>query len=414
LSPDIIGAVTLDEWGIDAYRLVVENAVDAHSHGADVRTYAMFTDFIRDHANAICGVRFFDRIRHAHEEHRAPLVINATGGWGPQIAARMGVPYKLRQGKGVHLVLSHRVTNYGVIMYGVDGRQMFFLPHEMGTTIGTTDDDFYGDMDEPPVVEDEVKYIMQAARRVFPSIDRYRKNNTYVGVRPTIYAWGKNEDALSREHAVIDHAADGASGLLSVTGGKLAAYRQLSEEVSDMVAKRLGNHAPCQTHLQPLPGGDRPFDVAKAASALQVSRLAVSRMAYRHGSRTEQILHEVEQDPRAQEEICLCEPVTKAELNHVASQELVRKLVDVRGRTRLAMGACGGCHCLMRASQVWAEARAGDACSQLRELRTAMDATFRARRNVLEGANLASEELNQMTHFLTGNVGPLMKWVATH
>jgi glycerol-3-phosphate dehydrogenase len=39
LSPNIIGAVTLDEWAIDSYRLTVENAVDAKLAGAQIRNY---------------------------------------------------------------------------------------------------------------------------------------------------------------------------------------------------------------------------------------------------------------------------------------------------------------------------------------------------------------------------------------
>jgi glycerol-3-phosphate dehydrogenase len=39
LTPDILGAVTMDEWGIDPFRLVVENAIDAQENGAVIRTW---------------------------------------------------------------------------------------------------------------------------------------------------------------------------------------------------------------------------------------------------------------------------------------------------------------------------------------------------------------------------------------
>ncbi len=409
LSPDVIGAVTLDEWGINAYRLTVENAVDASLNGADIRTYCELNDFVRDAAGSVIGIRFYDRIRHSHEEHRAPVVINATGAWGPRISAKTGVAYRLRQGKGVHVVFSHRISNYGMIMNAIDGRQMFFLPHESGTIIGTTDDDFYGDLDAPPMLEDEVKYILQSARKVFPAIDRYRQISTYVGIRPTIYQWGKTEDGLSREHAIIDHADDRIPGLLSVTGGKLAAYRQLAEEVTDLIAHRLHVKVPCQTHEALLPGAKGKIDVAEFATKLNISELAVSRMVSKFGFCAKTILDSAEKEKRTLEEVCLCESVSNAELVYSAEKELTRCLDDLRGRTKLGKGSCGGCHCAWRASQIVALEKNLEPSNQLIELRHMMNQTFRERRAVLKGANLASEELLQASYFLSGNLASFMR-----
>ncbi len=403
VSEKVIGAVTMDEWGIDPFRLTVSNALDAVGHGGAVRTYCDVEAFIRD-GDRIVGVRFTDRLTGREETHHAPLVINATGAWGPRIAALAGVHYRLRPGKGIHIVYSHRISNYGVVMIGVDGRQMFMMPHENGTIIGTTDDDYYGDLDNPKATEDEVKYLLQAARRVFPSIDDYRMSRTYVGIRPTVWAWSRNEDLLSREHEFYDHKNQGADGLISVAGGKLAAYRQLSEEVTDIIAQRLGNTQPCRTHTEPLPGAEEAFDVAQYADDLSVPRLSVARMAYRHGCTAKDILQQVEADPRCGTHVCLCEPVTEAEVRYTCQKEHVRRLVDVRRRTRVSMGACGGTRCLHRAAQELAAEAQLEPVEQLLELRDAMCARFVGKRPVLEGANLATEELNQAMHFLTGNL----------
>src|SRR3954466_1095107 len=45
LAPDILGAVTMDEWGIDPFRLVCENAVDAVENGAEFLTYTELISF---------------------------------------------------------------------------------------------------------------------------------------------------------------------------------------------------------------------------------------------------------------------------------------------------------------------------------------------------------------------------------
>lgn len=408
LNDDVLGAVTMDEWGIDPFRLTVANIIDAQSHGAEIRTYTELLSFVKDASGAIVGVKLADGLSGRNETHSAPIVINATGAWGPRIAEMAGAHYQLRPGKGVHIVYSHRISNYGIVMSGVDGRQMFLMPHQNGSIVGTTDDDYYGDLDNPVATEDEVQYILQAARRIFPGIDRYRMSRTYVGIRPTLYEWGKNEDRLSREHAFFDHAKQGVTGLISVAGGKLAAYRQLAEEVTDLVAARLGNRTPCRSHLDPLPGAEGQVDVKDWAASFQGSRLSVSRMAYRHGSRGKEVLAIAKKQPGAACHTCICEPVTEAEVRYTCRHEVVRRLSDVRRRTRLSMGACGGTRCLARASQISAEELGWSAAQQLVELGDAMTGRFLGKRPVLEGANLATEEMGQAMHFLTANLGPFL------
>lgn len=353
LSPDIIGAVTLDEWAIDSYRLNVENAVDAKLAGAEVRNYCEFTRFVTDSKNRVQEVEFYDHIHKRHEQHEAKWVINATGSWGASISNQTQTPYKLRPGKGVHIVYPHRISNYGLIMKAIDGRQMFFLPHGHTTWIGTTDDDFYGDLDSPPILEDEIKYIIESARSVFPSIDKYTPDHSYVGVRPTLYEWGKNEDSLSREHMILDHQ----NGLFSVTGGKLASYRELSEEVTDILADKLGIENPCQTHTRLLPG--------------------------------------FHPEP-ATEQVCLCENISKEQLVYSIQHEIVSRLSDLRGRCHLAKGACGGAHCLWRASQIFAEEKGLSPAQQLAEIENMNTICSKERAPVLTGANLAREELRHM------------------
>lgn len=410
LAPDILGAVTMDEWGIDPFRLTVENAIDAFESGAIIKTYCHLVSFSKDAGGKVCGVVVEDRVTGLRESHSAPVVVNATGAWGPRTAALAGAWYRLRPGKGVHIVYPHRLSNFGMVMDGVDGRQMFLMPHENGTIVGTTDDDYYGDLDNPRATEDEVKYILQGARRVFPAIDKHRMSRTYVGIRPTLWAWGKNEDRLSREHEIYDHAPQGVPGLLSVCGGKLAAYRQLAEEVSNVVAQRVGNTTACTTWQRPLPGAEDKVDVEGWTRSLTArSRLSVARMAFRHGARTTRMLEACAADPRQGAHTCQCEPVCEAEVRYAAKAELATRLVDVRRRTRLAMGACGGTRCLARASQILAEERSLSAAEQLVELGDAMTARFVGRRPVLEGANLATEELNQAIHFLAGNLAPFLR-----
>ena len=139
---------------------------------------------------------------------------------------------RVRPGKGIHVVLDRRLTNYGILSEAIDGRQIFLEPWQNVSILGTTDDDYYGDLDDVRATSEEVRYLVQGVARVFPSVRTARAIGTYAGVRATLYAYGKPEDALSREHEIVDHAADGSPGVYSMIGGKLASYRIFSQEMS--------------------------------------------------------------------------------------------------------------------------------------------------------------------------------------
>ena len=140
-------------------------------------------------------------------------------------------------------------------------------------------------------------------------------------------------------------------------GGKLASYRIFSEEMSDVVAKRLGNTQKTRTHLSPLPGGDRVIDPLSLCNGSRLDPMSAVRLEYRHGSRAERVVERIARNPREARVVCECEPVTEAEIRYVVEHELARSVDDVSRRTRLGLGSCGGMRCALRAGAVVADAR---------------------------------------------------------
>jgi glycerol-3-phosphate dehydrogenase len=356
LRGDFVGGFSFDEWGIDGARLCVANAVDAIERGAKVYVgHTVEQIERREDTGEVLAVRYRDRRTGAGGRLRTAAVVNATGAWSPITASLAGLPAtssRVRPGKGVHIVYDRRLTNYAIMAKTIDGRQIFAEPWENMTVVGTTDDDFYGDLDSVRATSEEVRYLVQGIARVFPQIRDARAIGTYAGVRPTLYAYGPTEDALSRDHQIIDHAAHGAPGLYSMIGGKLASYRLFAEEMTDLLARRFGLGARCATHTTPLPGGDRPVDALALARRMGVDAVAARRLVYRHGSRALQIEERARVRPREAVTVCACEPVLEAEVRHVLRHELARSVDDVARRTRLGLGACGGMRCVARFGQV--------------------------------------------------------------
>jgi len=399
LRPGLHGAVTFDEWGIDSNRLCVLNALDARAHGAEIRTWTEARELVLDGGRA-AGVRYEDAITGERGEARAPVIFNASGAWSPAFARRHGLAVPMRPGKGVHLTLDRRFSNYGIALSAVDGRQMFLMPHEQESIIGTTDDDTYGDPDDLEATHDEVEYLLEGVESLVPGVRRARVTRAWWALRTTIFEYGKTEDALSREHAIHDHAREGAAGVLSIAGGKLASYRSQSEEVTDRIVALLGKggETPCRTHEAPLPGGDEVPDPRELARAHGVAAPVCERIVYRHGSRARAVLRRADEDPRLKLVLCRDEGIIAAEVVHCVREELVRRLVDLRRRCRVGVGACGGLDCARPAAQLAARELGWDPERTRAELAALLEAGWRERRAVLDGAQLAQEELLRGAH----------------
>lgn len=400
LSDRIDCAFTLDEWGVDAARLCVANALDAAAHGAQVFTHVEALEPVRAEGGQVVGAMVRDTLTGEVFRVEADLTMNATGPWVPQVAEMMGELVRQRPGKGIHLVFERRVSNLAIYARGVDGRDMFTFPHEQNSMAGTTDDDYYGDLDRIEATEDEVAYVLEAMERSIPKIRRHRITHTIQGVRPTMYGFGAYEDELSRDYEVIDHGENGqAPGLMTMTGGKLAAYRLMAEDAANLLCAKLGNTEACRTAELPLPGGEGEPDLPALVAQGGIGHSAALRLAFRHGARAGEVLADRAGDDRPATTVCACEPVLDSELRHIAREEGVRKLSDCWLRVRLGVGACQGSGCAAAAAGVLAEELGWDAERTIREVAEFAAIRWRAVAPALDGAQVAAMELHRSVHF---------------
>lgn len=352
LRPEIIGAITMDEWGIDAHRLCLLNALSAKEHGAVVRNYTEVVEFLIE-SGSVKGVRLYDRLRGSYEDIYGKIIVNAAGPWLMRLGRIAGTSVRIRPGKGVHLFLDRRLSNYAVITEAIDGRQIFIIPHEGTSMIGTTDDDYYGDPDDQFVTEDEVEYLLQGIEQVLPDVRRSRLISTTSGVRITLYEWGKYEDDLSREHRIYDHEKiEGIKNLITIAGGKLASYRLIAEEVTDLIAEKLKVNKRCRTHMEPLPGGETLLDPAEVAREFSLHPVLARKLLSRYGTRIKKLLEYARESPRGLSLLCLCSSVIEAEITYAVREEMARNLSDLMRRTKLGNGACQGMRCIDRAGWI--------------------------------------------------------------
>ena len=388
LTENMVGAVSMEEWGIDPHRLVFANVQDAVAHGAKALNHTRVTDLLRDGGKVI-GVRY-RTADGVMSEARAKLVVNAAGPWVPDIAGMAGQKVALRPAKGIHIVYPHRISNFSLSAESIDGRDLLMVSHGGFTLIGTTDDDFYGDLDSVDVVEDEVEYLLQAFERIFPSIREYRPVRTTAAVRPTLFKWRPYEDNLSRRYQLFDHARQGVDGFVTIAGGKLSMYRLMAEETSDVVCRKVGHDAKCSTATTPLPGSEKDAEPAKdLASRWGIPILAAARLQRSHGCRSSDVLKEA----GGARLVCRCQPVTESELIHAARHEQVRSLADAFRRIGIAGGPCAGAACVMRSAEVIGRELDWSASQRFDAVREFIRGSWLGRAPVTTHTGWAQEEL---------------------
>src|SRR4029077_6313822 len=320
---------------------------DAVARGARALNHTRVVDLVRDGGKVI-GVRYHGP-DGAMSEARAKIVVNAAGPWVREVSRMARTSVQLRPAKGIHVVYPHRISNFSISAESIDGRDLLLGCPHVFSLLGTTDDDFYGDLDSVDVLEDEVDYLLQAFERVFPSIRDYRPVRTTTGVRPTLFKWRRYEDELSRRYEVIDHAPDGAEGFVTIAGGKLSMYRLMAEETADLVSRKLGHQAPSITATRPLPGNESDVEPPdELGRRFGITALAAMKLQTRHGSNAAAVLSESHPGRM----VCRWEPITEAELVHAARHEQVRTLADAFRRVGLAAGPCAGAACVLRAAGV--------------------------------------------------------------
>jgi glycerol-3-phosphate dehydrogenase len=316
-------------------RLCLENALDAAAHGAVLRNYTRSERFLIDRGR-VAGIEVRDGVTGERATVRARVTINATGPWLDRTLAqiRPSAPPLLRTTRGVHLVTERLGPNAVVLFARSDGRLFFVVPWLGLSLIGTTDTD---EPDRPENVRadpDDLRYLLDEARRAFPGLANLRPYFSMAGVRALVRKEGVRESEVSRKHAVLDHAREGGpDGVISILGGKITAFRAIAEEAVDLVGRKLGRRASCATDRRPLPGAplDRAHlreEVARRAERLGLSPEQQRYLLTVYGRRVGEVLALADARPDLADKACSDRPTILAEVIHAAREESALRLDD--------------------------------------------------------------------------------------
>jgi glycerol-3-phosphate dehydrogenase len=209
-------------------RTVVESAI---RDGASVRERTRIDGIRRD------GEGWILRTEEGDQE-RFDLVVNAAGPWMNELlrANAIEAPYVLSLVRGTHIVLTHAISDTGLLLQSTTDRRVFFvLPWKGTTLVGTTE----VVQEEPPdlahATDEEVDYLIHRFNRYFRTpISRDDVQSAFAGVRPLV-GRATNPSAIGRDFRVVREG-----NLINVFGGKMTTFMSLARKVAMRVDNYFG------------------------------------------------------------------------------------------------------------------------------------------------------------------------------
>ena len=330
----------------DDVRLVLTILGEAERFGAVMANRVEVTSLLERDGQAH-GVHCTDTETGTSFEIQATNVINATGVWADrikpgEILSEVEIP-RIAPSRGTHVTLPLDrlpLNDAACIVPAGAGRTIFVLPWYGRALIGTTDNDFDGDIDEVRPGGDDIEYLLTAVNEYFgESFSRDDLTGAYAGVRPLISTGDPKKSVdISRKAELYETS----SGMLTITGGKLTTWRRMAKQVVDRLAEREGREVPCRTADIPLGMTASPEDLAPPPP-LEPGQLpdeAAEQLAFRYGHAARRVLAVAAESPEFARPIVPGHPDLLAEAVVAARHEQARSVGDVLlRRTRLALVA---------------------------------------------------------------------------
>jgi glycerol-3-phosphate dehydrogenase len=328
----------------DDARLVLTILGEAERFGAVSVNGAEVTGLLEEDGLPAAGVACSDVESGAEFEVAADNVINATGVWADRIRpeeihTEEELP-AIAPSRGTHVTISMEklpLRAASIVPAGSD-RTIFALPWYGRALIGTTDNDYDGDIDHVQPALDDIEYLLEAVNDFFATgLTASDLTGAYAGVRPLISSGDPRKSVdISRRAELYETS----SGMLTITGGKLTTWRRMAKQVVDRMVEREGRVAPCRTDDIPLgmAAGEGELDPPEGLAQSDLPAGYRELLGFRYGHFGREVLRLCEQRPELASPIVHGQPDLLAEVVIAARREQARSVADVLlRRTRLGL-----------------------------------------------------------------------------
>ncbi len=322
----------------DDVRLVLTVLGEAERFGAVCANRLDVTGLLEPRGHAE-GVRVRDRESASEFEVRAANVVNATGVWADQLRPQelheeAGLP-RIRPSRGTHITLRNEDLPLvaGAIVPAGSGRSIFALPWLGHTLVGTTDNDYEGELAHIRPASEDIDYLLDATNAFFgTAIEPAQLTGAFAGVRPLISTGDPKKSVdISRKAELYETS----SGMITITGGKLTTWRRMAKMTVDRIVERDARDAPCRTHEIPL---GQAVAVDQLPRVEGVPEESYAALAARYGHAARDVLALAADRGELAQPIVAPLPDLLAEVALAARSEQARSIGDVLlRRTRLGL-----------------------------------------------------------------------------
>ncbi|GLR07302.1 FAD-dependent oxidoreductase [Mixta theicola] len=313
---------------VDDARLTLTLVRTAAFHEAVVANHARVTETTRDGHGKVNGA-----IVHADDREiqvKARVVVMATGVWLRDWDGQKKEtpsPLQIRPAKGVHVAIPWiKIRNDCTVTIPVAGRKRRATITRWGNVsyLGTTDEDYDGDLDDMCCTREELDFLLEGANSALKTqLTPQDVVGSIAGCRPLVGNAGGKTVEMKRNHN-INVAPD---GLVTIVGGKLTTSRHMAEQTVDVVSKILGRKQACSTKSAFLLGA-AGYD----PQAILASGGLSAHLGERYGAEARFVSDIIDANPALQTPIITGLPYTEAEVVYAIRHELACSIDDILSR----------------------------------------------------------------------------------
>ncbi|MBN7794424.1 glycerol-3-phosphate dehydrogenase/oxidase [Microbacterium esteraromaticum] len=310
----------------DDARLTLTIARTAAFHGATSLNGAKVTD-VRREGGKVAGVVV--EVDGESIDVRGRAVVIAVGSWlrdWDGTKPGTDVP-NIRPAKGVHVAVPWvKIQNDCTVTIPVPGRNRRATITRWGDTayLGTTDEDYQGDLDDVHCTRDELEFLLEGAQVALNTeIKPEEVLGSIAGTRPLVAPPGGKTIEVKRNHEIRTDA----DGLVTVVGGKLTTARHMAEQTVDAAQKVLGERRRVRTKDAYLLGSAGYDPEAVAASGGMRAHFGE-----RYGTEAAFLGQLIADDSSLSAPLVAGLPYLEAEVVYAARHEMARNVDDVLAR----------------------------------------------------------------------------------
>lgn len=385
------GAVFCDGQMVSPARLALAFGSSAAQLGAVLANHCEVTGLLQG-ADGVKGVIARDRLEDRSFEVRGRVVLNAAGGWAPDLLATsppLGLRprpvfsrdacFFVRRAHPAAMALAVTGSSRDPqAVFSRSARHLFLVPWRGGTLVGVWHAVWNGDPSATRVAESELLEWIAEINAAMPSLELELGDVALTQCGLVLFA--ENEPGASdlkygHRSLIVDHAqADGVAGLITLVSVRYTIARTEAAKVTDLVFQKLGRRAPpCRTGETRLFGGDfESFDDlvrdVRRDAGESLPQAAAEALAHNHGSNYTAVLS-VAREAKGPMLLVPGSATLEAEILHAVRREAARTLSDVALR-RTDLGAAGhpGAAALEAAATLMARELHWDATRRQKEL----------------------------------------------